>query len=91
MAQPESRSDASKLSRVAQARSAVCLGLSLTAIMASVLFLLVYINPKEDSYGSLPLVYSGVSIIAAVILHQLSVRFERSGACGTNRAGGVIS
>jgi len=83
MSPSESRADATKRSRIAQARSAVCLGLSLTAIMASVLFLLVYVNPKEDSYGSLPLIYSGVSIIAAAVLHQFSVRFDRKGAMPT--------
>lgn len=78
-----SSSDASKVSRIAQARSAVCLGLSLTAIMASVLFLLVYINPKEDNYGSLPLVYSGASIIGSIVLYRFAVRFESKGSAQT--------
>jgi 15-cis-phytoene synthase len=63
--------------RVSQSRSAVCLGLSLTAIMASVLFVLVFVNPKEASYGYTPLVYSGLCILAAAIFHYLSIRFER--------------
>ena len=85
MSQSDSRPDVTKLSRIALARSAVCFGLSLTAIMASVLFLLVYVNPKEDGYGVLPLVYSGASIIAAVVLHWMSVRFERKGAISSSR------
>lgn len=70
----------SKPSRIAQARSAVCLGLSLTSVMASVLFMLVFINPKEDSYGTLPLVYAGLSLVAAVVLYHLSVRYELAGS-----------
>lgn len=81
------RSSDSKKVRIAQARSAVCLGLSLTSIMASVLFLLVFINPKEDNYGYLPLVYSGMSIVAAVILYQFCIRFEQKAAQAANDVG----
>ena len=62
--------------KVAQARSSVCLGLSLTAIMAAVLFVLVYVNPKDASYGSLPLIYAAGSLIIAIVMNRLSVRFE---------------
>ncbi|MEM6688237.1 MAG: hypothetical protein AAF664_02340 [Planctomycetota bacterium] len=64
------------LSNVAQARSAVCLGLSLTAIMGAVLFFLVYVNPKDESYGFTPLIYSGCCILFAAVMNRLAVRFE---------------
>ncbi|MEM6468222.1 MAG: phytoene/squalene synthase family protein [Planctomycetota bacterium] len=63
---------------VAKARSAVCLGLSLTAFMAAALFMLVYVNPKDSVYGSMPLVYSAVSAVLGVVLNRMSVYFERS-------------
>lgn len=62
--------------KVAQARSSVCLGLSLTAIMAAVLFVLVYVNPKDASYGGLPLIYAAGSLVFAIVMHRCSVRFE---------------
>ena len=63
-------------SSLSQARASVCLGLSLTAVMAAVLFVLVYVNPKDASYGLLPLVYAAVSILFAIVMQRLSVRFE---------------
>lgn len=59
-----------------QSRSSVCLGLSLTAIMATVLFVMVYVNPKDPSYGSMPLVYAAVSLVVAIVMNRLSSRFE---------------
>ncbi|MEL7336718.1 MAG: hypothetical protein AAFN70_11015, partial [Planctomycetota bacterium] len=67
-------------SQVMQARSSVCLGLSLTAIMAAVLFVLVYVNPKDSSYGLLPLAYSAVSLVFAVVMNRLSARYEEAGS-----------
>ena len=71
-----SRWNRAQHARIAQARSSVCLGLALTALMSSVLFLLVFVNPKDTTYGNLPLVYSGLSLLAAVVLHRLSWWFE---------------
>ncbi|MEM1225519.1 MAG: phytoene/squalene synthase family protein [Planctomycetota bacterium] len=64
------------MSNRAQAWHAVFLGLSLTAIMASVLFVLVYINPKEQIYGYLPLVYAGISLTIAVLTNRAAAKCE---------------
>ena len=61
-----------------QAKQVAYLGLSLTAIMATALFFLVYINPKEEGYSYLPLVYAGASAIAAVFFNRLSAYYDRS-------------
>ena len=63
-----------------QAKQVAFLGLSLTAIMATVLFLLVYVNPKEDVYTYLPLIYAGVSAAAAVLFNRLSARYDKPSA-----------
>jgi hypothetical protein len=63
-----------------QAKQVAYLGLSLTAIMATALFFLVYINPKEEGYSYLPLVYAGGSAIAAVFFNRLSARYDRPSA-----------
>jgi phytoene synthase len=63
-----------------QAKQVAYLGLSLTAIMATALFFLVYINPKEEGYSYLPLVYAGASAIAAVFFNRLSARYDRPSA-----------
>jgi phytoene synthase len=60
-----------------QAKQVAFLGLSLTSIMATVLFLLVYVNPKEDVYTYLPLIYAGVSAAAAVLFNRLSARYDK--------------
>lgn len=67
-----------------QAKQVAFLGLSLTAIMATALFFLVYINPKEEGYSYLPLVYAGVSAIAAVFFNRLSARYDRPSAPQTS-------
>ena len=59
-----------------QAKQVAFLGLSLTAIMATVLFFLVYINPKEEDYSYLPLIYAGLSAAAAVLFNRLSARYD---------------
>jgi len=61
-----------------QAKQVAYLGLSLTAIMATALFILVYINPKEEVYSYLPLVYAGASAIVAVFFNRLSAYYDRS-------------
>lgn len=65
-------------STVAQAKHAVYLGISLTAIMAAALFVMVMINPKDASYSYLPLVYSGASLFVAVLFNRLAARCELS-------------
>ena len=57
------------------ARANAYLGVSLTCFMATALFAMVYINPKETSYTWLPLVYAGVSLVIAVITHFQSTRY----------------
>jgi hypothetical protein len=63
-----------------QAKQVAFLGLSLTSIMATALFVLVYINPKEEGYSYLPLVYAGASAIAAFLFHRLSARYDSPSA-----------
>jgi phytoene synthase len=63
-----------------QAKQVAFLGLSLTSIMATALFFLVYINPKEEDYTYLPLVYAGASAVAAVFFNRLSARYDRPSA-----------
>jgi hypothetical protein len=55
-------------------------GLSLTSVMAVVLFVLVAINPKNPVYGASPLWYAASSAIAAVV-------FNRAAAWAARRAG----
>lgn len=63
-------------SSILQCKSAVWLGLSLTAFMATALFMMVYMNPKSDAYNFLPLVYATTSLVFGIIANRLSVRFE---------------
>lgn len=55
-------------------------GLSLTSVMAVVLFVLVAINPKDPVYGATPLNYAAASAVAAVA-------FNRAAAWAARRAG----
>jgi hypothetical protein len=59
---------------VSQAKQVAFLGLSLTAIMASALFVLVYVNPKSSEYSYLPLLYSGASLALGFVFNRLSAR-----------------
>lgn len=52
-------------------------GLSLTLIMATVLFVLVGINPKRESYEILPWIYSACSAVGAAILWAWSRLISR--------------
>ncbi|MBU6175075.1 MAG: hypothetical protein KGQ60_14795, partial [Planctomycetes bacterium] len=63
-----------------QAKQIAFLGLSLTSIMATALFVMVYVNPKSAEYSYLPLIYAGVSLVASVLFHRLSVRCETVGS-----------
>jgi len=68
----------SQVSTVAQAKHTVYLGLSLTAIMAAALFVMVFMNPKDASYSNLPLVYSAASLFGAIVFNRLAARCEIS-------------
>ena len=59
--------------------SVVFTGLSLTSVTSVVLFLLVAINPKDATYGSMPLFYAGGSAI-------LALAFNRASAWAARRA-----
>jgi phytoene synthase len=72
------KTEMDQVSTVAQAKHVVYLGLSLTAIMAAALFVMVFMNPKDDSYSYLPLVYSGASLFAAIVFNRLAARIEIS-------------
>jgi hypothetical protein len=56
---------------------AVTFGLFLVLTMATVLFALVGINPKTDSYGSTPWIYSGLSAVGAAVFWVVSGRLSR--------------
>lgn len=70
------REKPSSASSVPQCKSAVWLGLSLTAFMATALFMMVYVNPKSDVYSILPLVYAAASLLFAVIANRLSAWYD---------------
>ena len=63
-------------STVGQAKHLAFLGLSLTAIMATALFVMVFMNPKDDVYSKLPLIYAGGSLIFAVLFNRLAARCD---------------
>lgn len=67
-------------STIGQAKQVVYLGLSLTSIMAAALFIMVYMNPKDGSYGMLPIIYAGAAMVFAFVTNRLSVRVEQSSA-----------
>ncbi|MFM7137374.1 MAG: hypothetical protein ACKO1M_09960 [Planctomycetota bacterium] len=53
--------------------SVVFTGLSLTCVTAVVLFVLVAINPKDATYGSLPVFYAAGSAVVALAFNRASV------------------
>ena len=55
-----------------EAWSVVFTGLSLTCVMAVVLFLLVAIKPKDAAFGSMPLVYAAGSAVVALAFNRAS-------------------
>ena len=59
-----------------EARYIVSLGLSLTLIMATALFVLVGVNPKDSSYQALPWLYAAISALTAVVCGTLAKRFQ---------------
>jgi phage portal protein BeeE len=67
-----------------EAWSVVFTGLSLTCVMAVVLFLLVAVNPKDAAYGTMPLYYAAGSAIVALA-------FNRASAWAARRAGRPVT
>ncbi len=59
-------------------RYLLCLGFSLTLIMAATLFVLVGINPKDPSYTYLPWTYAAVSGVLAAITGWMARRYENA-------------
>lgn len=50
----------------------VLTGLSLTCVTATTLFVLVAINPKDEAYGSAPLVYAALSAVGAILFNRIA-------------------
>lgn len=48
------------------------LGLSLTSFMASALFVMVAMNPKDPSYSALPVVYAVGSFLIGIVTNLLA-------------------
>ncbi len=65
-----------EISTPRQAKQVVYLGLSLTLIMATALFVMVFVNPKSAEYSFLPLVYAGLSLVGSIVFNRLSAGCE---------------
>lgn len=52
------------------------LGISLTLVMATTLFLLVGLNPKATTYESLPWIYSGTCAVLAAATGLIARRYN---------------
>jgi hypothetical protein len=57
--------------------STVMFGLALVFVMATALFALVGVNPKNDEYSNLPWVYSGISAAGSIACWVISSRLGR--------------
>jgi hypothetical protein len=57
--------------------STVMFGIALVLVMATVLFVLVGVNPKNAEYGTIPLVYSVVCAAGSVACWVISGRLGR--------------
>ena len=58
------------------ARYLAYLSLSVVSFGASVMFLLMLLNPKETSYATLPAIYAGISFVIGVVTYFLAKRAE---------------
>jgi hypothetical protein len=50
--------------------------LSVASFCASVMFLLMFLNPKESSYATLPAIYAGISLAVGGVTYFLAKRAE---------------
>jgi len=57
--------------------STVMFGLALVLVMATVLFILVGVNPKNDEYSTLPWVYSSLCAAGSFASWVISGRLGR--------------
>ena len=57
-------------------RYLMSLSLSLTLVTATVLFVLMALNPKETAYSSLPWIYSGLTVAGAVVFGGLARSYQ---------------
>lgn len=60
--------------------------LSLTAVMATALFVLVGFNPKAESYGNLPWFYAAGCAVASALLYGVSQQLRRPEEGGAARS-----
>ena len=58
------------------ARYLAYLSLSVASFGASIMFLLMLLNPKETSYATLPAIYAGISFLVAIVTYFLAKRAE---------------
>jgi hypothetical protein len=63
-------------SNMNDARYLAYLSLSVASFGATVMFLLVLLNPKEPSYATLPAIYAGISFLVGVVTYFLAKRVE---------------
>jgi len=56
----------------------VTFGLALVLLMSTVLFLFVGLNPKQEGFGYLPWVYSGLSAVGSIVCWVVSGRLGRA-------------
>ena len=57
--------------------SMVAFALSLTAFMASALFVMVGLNPKSEGFGNSPWYYGAICLLSSPLLYLLSQRLNR--------------
>jgi phytoene synthase len=76
MNDPINSQSSQQLSALKQAKHTVYLGLSLTLIMATALFSMVFFNPKSSEYSYLPLIYAGISLVGGVLFNRLAARCD---------------
>ena len=65
-----------QVSTPGQAKQLVYLGLSLTLIMATALFTMVFVHPKSIEYSALPLIYAGLCLSGSILFNRLSARCD---------------
>ncbi len=71
----------SKEQRMSDAKYLAYLGVSLTSFMASALFVMVSLHPKDPSYAALPIVYAtvcvGIGVVTNVLTRKATVRLAK--------------